>query len=223
MSSGCCCFPVPRRRSGRERGSGGLTRMPSNPPTNTTWIPPDPNESTIGNVEDDAFEHFPPTSDHRRSFFRDVTNVDHSRPLNLSATFNLRYCGMLQSVQGLGHSEEDHQDLIMTIGQAQGNGQFKFSDNHNDKVTLHLSKYGIKITDAGIQQHMATRWRHSLLEVIRTVYFVDITRKTYLAIKLGKFGEDIYDSLLFECEKDQAAEICRIMQMLFDAICSPDE
>lgn len=39
------------------------------------------------------------------------------------------------------------------------------------------------------------------MEVIRTVYFVDITRKTYLAIKLGKFGEDIYDSLLFECEK----------------------
>lgn len=199
--------------------------MPSNPPTSSTWIPSDAmiNEGILVDTEDELLESLPSIPSRENSLMQDVTNLDYSKPLNLSANFSLRYCGMLQSVQGLGHSEEDHEDLIMTIGQAQNNGQFIYSERNEDRVILNLSKYGIKIMEAGNRSPMVTRWRHSLMEVIRAVHFVDITRKTYLAIKLGKFGDDMYDSLLFECEENRAAEICRIMRMLFEAVCSPDE
>lgn len=225
MSPGCCCFPLRRRdrngpRAERTR-SNGLTSLPSTSATSTSWISPDPIIPVgIKAEEDMTITSLPPEQ-------QTLSENDYSRPLDLSLNFSLRYCGRLQSVQGLQHSEENHQDLIMTIGQAQACGHFIYSDVRNDRIVLNLSKYGIKVMEAphlsssGV--HYITRWRHSLLEVIRTVHFVDVSNKTFLAIKLGKFGEDVYDSLLFECEETQAHEICYCLQLLFDAVCKPDE
>ncbi|XP_002736689.1 integrin beta-1-binding protein 1-like [Saccoglossus kowalevskii] len=140
--------------------------------------------------------------------------------IDLSTDFRVQVLGLLENVQGLDHSQEDHMDLINTLDRAKMNGQLSLSTQEEDFVILTLSKYGLKVTELYPPSPKVVRKRYPLTDIIRIVNFEDPLNQSLLAVKIGRVGDDVYDCLIFQCpNQEQAIEICKTLTKIFDAIC----
>ncbi|XP_077991230.1 integrin beta-1-binding protein 1-like [Glandiceps talaboti] len=150
----------------------------------------------------------------------DTSSISGRGILETTLEFQVQVVGILNSIQGLDHSHEDHIDLINTLDQARHNKHISFDVQREDHVILTLSKYGLKVTELFPPSPKVVRNRYPLSDIIRTVHFQDEHSRCLLAVKIGQVEEDVYDCLVFQCRnKEQADDICRRLMQIFDAIC----
>ncbi|XP_070555925.1 integrin beta-1-binding protein 1-like [Ptychodera flava] len=150
----------------------------------------------------------------------DAFTISGKEILHTAIDFRVQEVGTLKNVQGLDHSQEDHIDLINALDHAKGSGQLSLHVHEEDFVILTLSKHGVKLTEVFPPSPKIVRKRYPLSDIIRIVNFEDEKKRSLLAVKIGKVGDDIYDCLVFQCQhQEQAENICRKMTQMFDAIC----
>ncbi|CAG5127569.1 unnamed protein product [Candidula unifasciata] len=141
----------------------------------------------------------------------------HDKILHQRVYFQVYYLGVVSQINMTNSKKRDTEPLLIDIlEENQIDGKLQLSATEEDKVTLFVSRYGIKVMDTGGQEVLQ---RHPLHTIAQLIQYSDGFTHQNIAVKVGQVGKHVYQCYVFQCHsEDQAQAICNCVRRIFDAI-----
>uniref|UniRef100_A0A0B6YBF0 PID domain-containing protein n=1 Tax=Arion vulgaris TaxID=1028688 RepID=A0A0B6YBF0_9EUPU len=131
--------------------------------------------------------------------------------------FQVYYLGVVSAINMTNSKKRDTEPLLVDIlEENQIDGKLQVSATEENKVTLFVSRYGIKVMDVGGQEVLQ---RHPLHTIAQLIQYNDGFGHQNIAVKIGQVGKHVYQCFVFQCHsEDQAQAICNCVRRIFDVI-----
>ncbi|XP_069127635.1 integrin beta-1-binding protein 1-like [Argopecten irradians] len=140
--------------------------------------------------------------------------------LNQEAHFEVCFLGVVQDINmGTSRKRDKEAQLVDQVEEAQIVGKLPLSPRDEDKVSISISRHGLKVLDSTKK----VLQRHPLHIIAQVVHYEDGFGKPNVAFKIGQLQHSkdtcVYQCYVFQCpNEDQAQAVCQSLQNIFNAI-----
>ncbi|XP_071147705.1 integrin beta-1-binding protein 1-like isoform X1 [Mytilus edulis] len=134
-------------------------------------------------------------------------------------SFDVYFLGMVEEAN-MGNSikRDTEAQLVDHVEEAQIEGRLPVSVIEENRVTMCISRHGLKIVDQGKQE---VKQRHPLQTLAQVIQYEDGSGKPNIVVKIGQLQSQHggFQCYVYQCKTDeQAHEICQYIRKIFDAI-----